>query len=87
MNITDLLNKINSLILNPLISLAFAISLLVFFWGLIQFIRSETADSKRGEGLKKITYGLLGMLIMISAYGIIRFLLGIFGITPGYPIN
>jgi len=86
--ITDFLNDINRLILNPLILLAFAIALLVFFWGVFQFIASQTVDTKRDEGKRKIFWGLFGMFIMISAYGLIRLILGTFGITPsGYPFN
>lgn len=86
MTIVPFLNKINQFILNPLIILAFAIALSVFFWGIIQFINSETADAKRGEGKKKIIWGLFGMFIMISAYGLIRLILGTFGVTPpSYP--
>ncbi len=86
MNAIGLLNRINDLILNPVIRLAFAVALLVFFWGIVQFINSETADSQRAKGQKKILYGLLGIFVMVSAYGIIRFILSTFGITPpSYP--
>lgn len=85
MDITGLLNKINQYILNPLILLAFGIAFIVFFWGVLQFIFSETSDTKRGEGKKKIFWGLFGMFIMVSAYGLIRLLLGTFSITgPDY---
>ncbi|MDO8565107.1 MAG: hypothetical protein Q7R67_00570 [bacterium] len=88
MPIAEFLNKINEFILNPLILLAFAVALLVFFFGIFQFIKSETVDTKRDEGKKKILYGLLGMFIMISAYGLIRLILNTFGITSsGYPFN
>ena len=88
MSITELLNKVNDLVLNPIIILAFAVALLVFFWGVVQFINSETADSKRAEGQRKLIFGLLGMFIMISAFGIIRFILSTFRITAsGYPFN
>jgi hypothetical protein len=82
MLIAPFLNKVNQFILNPLITLAFAVALITFFWGIFQFINSETADSKRDEGKSKILYGLLGMFIMISAYGLIRLVLGTFGIIP-----
>ena len=86
MSIVGLLNQINALILNPLITLAFAVALLYFFWGIVEFINSETADKGRETGRKKIMYGLLGMFIMFSAYGLIRLVLGTFGITPpSYP--
>ena len=87
MDISEFLNGVNRVILNPLILLAFAIATLVFFWGVFQFIFSETSDAKRETGKKKIFWGLFGMFIMISAYGLIRLILGTFGIDPGYPFN
>jgi ABC-type phosphate transport system permease subunit len=88
MDISDFLNKVNQFILNPLILLIFAVAFLVFFWGIVQFISSQTADASRDEGKRKIFWGLFGMFIMISAYGLIRLVLGTFGITSStYPFN
>lgn len=87
MAITEFLNKINQYILNPLILLAFAVAFLVFFWGVFQFINSQTTDTNREEGKRKIFWGLFGMFIMVSAYGLINLILSTFGITPGYPFN
>lgn len=85
MDISQFLNKINQYILNPLILLAFAVAFIVFFWGIFQFIYSQTADAGRDEGKRKIFWGLFGMFIMVSAYGLIRLILGTFGITgPAY---
>jgi hypothetical protein len=83
MDIGTYLDPINRVIINPLITLAFAVALIVFFVGVFQFINSEAAsDSKREQGKQKIMWGLVGMFIMISAYGIIRLILGTFSITP-----
>ncbi|OHA89872.1 MAG: hypothetical protein A2832_01905 [Candidatus Zambryskibacteria bacterium RIFCSPHIGHO2_01_FULL_44_22b] len=86
MTVFALLDKISQYILNPLILLVFAIALVVFFWGIVKFISSETADASREEGKRKIFWGLFGMFIMISAYGLIRLILNTFGIpnTGGY---
>ncbi len=85
MLISDLLNGINEHILNPLILFAFAVAFIVFAWGVFQFIANETADAQREAGKKKIFWGLFGMFIMFSAYGLIRLVLGTFGIPdPGY---
>ena len=83
MDITEFLNLINRIILNPLILLAFAVASIVFFWGVLQFIASETSDDNREKGKRKIFWGLFGMFIMISAYGLIRLITGTFGVTPG----
>lgn len=86
MDITTLLKGISRLILNPLIVLAFAVASLVFLWGIFQFISSQTVDAARDEGKRKILWGLFGIFIMISTYGLIRLILGTFGITgPSYP--
>lgn len=83
----NLINNITRLILNPLIELLFVIALIVFVWGIVQFVNSETADNKREEGKKKIMYGVLGMFVMFSAYGIIHLILDTFGITSyTYPL-
>ena len=85
MDISQFLNGINRLILNPLILLAFAVALIVFFWGIFQFIASQTAYTHRDEGKRKIFWGLFGMFIMISAFGLIRLILSTFGISgPAY---
>lgn len=85
MDISVFLNKVNQFILNPLILLAFGTAFLVFFWGIFQFIFSQTVDTQREEGKRKIFWGLFGMFIMISAYGLIHLILSTFGITgPAY---
>jgi hypothetical protein len=87
MDIIPLLNLINRLIINPIIVLAFAVAFLMFMWGIFQFILSETSDTGREEGKRKIFWGLFGIFIMISAYGLINLILGTFGIQAGYPFN
>ena len=85
MSIAPFLNKLNEYILNPLILLMFAVALLVFFWGLLRLIWYSDSDEERDTGRRVIVWGIIGMLIMISVYGIINLLLSTFGIsTPDY---
>jgi hypothetical protein len=77
----EFLGKINQFILNPIIRLLFAVAILYFTWGIFQFISSETADNKREEGKKKIFYGIIGLFVMFSAYGIIKLILSTFGLS------
>lgn len=82
--IAPFLDKISSLIINPLIYLVFSIALLTFLVGIVQFIRSDTSDTKRAQGKNKITWGLVGMFIMFSAYGLVRLLIAT---VPGLRSN
>jgi len=84
-SIVPLLNKINEVIINPLILLLFALATVVFVWGIIGFLASTGSDDGREKGKRHMLWGLIGMVIMVSVYGIIRFALSTFGIeTPEY---
>jgi len=63
----------------------FALALLIFFYGLFQFINKAGDSTSREEGKRKILYGLVGMFIMFSAFGLIHLILVTFGIQnePG----
>ncbi|TAL49576.1 hypothetical protein EPN83_00315 [Patescibacteria group bacterium] len=87
MDASGILNKINAVILNPLILLLFTIALLFFFWGIFQFVSRTGDETKRAEGKKHILWGLVGMFIMFSVFGLIRIILNTLGVTPTYPFN
>lgn len=79
----QLLNKIVDVIVNPVIYLMFAVALLIFIWGVAEFIRGSNDSSSQSKGKNHILWGLIGMAIMVSAFAIIRVALGTFNIeTP-----
>ena len=83
MSIVSFLNKLNELVLNPVIKLLFAVSFVYFIFGVIRFLSADASDKggKRIEARNSILWGIVGMLIMFSVYGIIRFVLATFGIN------
>lgn len=66
-------------IINLVIPLLIAVALIVFFWGLISYVRK--ADS--GEGRKIMIAGIVALFIMVSIWGIIRLIGNTLGIQPG----
>lgn len=82
MTINQLLNNIIEFILQPLVLLMFAVALVSFFWGIVRFIASSESDEGRETGRRTMIWGVVGMLVMIGVYGVIRILLGTFGIPP-----
>lgn len=69
-------------IVNPIITLLFAVALVVFLWGVFQYIRNSDSSDDRKTGTKHIIWGLVGLVIMVSAYTIIWIALDTFGLTP-----
>lgn len=81
----SLLDKVNQFILNPLIVLLFAVALIVFFWGLVEFIFKAGSDEGRETGRRNMMWGIVGMFIMVAVYGIIKLILATFGVPlPTY---
>lgn len=54
---------------------------LYFLWGAYQFVLGAEDSGSREEGRKHMLYGIIGLLIIISAYGILKIAAGTFGIS------
>jgi heme/copper-type cytochrome/quinol oxidase subunit 4 len=83
MTIVPFLNRVNDLIINPLIALVFALSFAYFIYSIVRFLRLEAGDKSRKEAQDAIIWGIVGMVIMFSVYGIIYFVLATFGVNSG----
>ena len=80
MTIDDFLGKLGTVILNPLIKLLFVAALIVFLWGVLQYIRKAESEEGRTTGRNHIIWGLIGMTIMVAVYGILDMLVNtVFG--------
>lgn len=76
-----LLGNINEYIINPTILILFAIAFLFFFWGVAGLIRSTGEGGEDFEkGKKNLLYGIIGLVVMFSVYGLINLALGTFGL-------
>ena len=76
------LTNIKSAILYPLISLMMGVALLVFLWGVYQYIANAESDEARKTGQKHMLFGVLGLVIMVSALAILNIAANTFGIPP-----
>ncbi|MDP3763842.1 MAG: hypothetical protein Q8Q92_04380 [bacterium] len=64
-------------IINTLIIVVAAIALLVFFWGLVRFIfKIGGSEDAVKEGRTLMIWGLVALFVMISVWGIVRFMQG-----------
>lgn len=75
------LSKLNDAILYPLITLMMTIALVVFLYGCFEFITNAGNPGAREKGGRHILWGLVGMLVMVSAYAILNVAAGTFGLT------
>jgi hypothetical protein len=83
-DVNVLVGRINAVIIDPLLALLFAAGLVVFLWGLVQFLMGLSAGSeKTEEGKQHMLWGIVGMFIMVAAAAIIRIITNTFGFETG----
>lgn len=71
--IKTLLRDFKSL-LDLVVPIVFALALIFFFYGIAQFIRSAGDTKTLESGKNKMIWGIVGLFVMISIWGIIKYL-------------
>ena len=76
----DIIYKINQFIVNPIIYLMIGVSVVVFLWGIVEFIAKFDNEDVKERGKRNMLWGLIGMFIMFGVFGIIKLILGTFAL-------
>ena len=84
--LSGVLNKFETLIIQPAMAMIFAAGLFLFTWGLMQFLWNLDEGGAQTEGKWHMVYGLLGMFIMVSIWGILNIATATFGFSAN-PAN
>jgi zinc transporter ZupT len=70
-----------SLINNTVVPVIFAVTFLAFLYGVLKFFFINVDDSKgRESGKLFIMWGLIGMAVMLSVWGLVRIIVNTFGL-------
>lgn len=77
----SLLDKIKAAILYPLMSLMLGIAILVFLWGVFEMVVHATDSEARSKGRQHIMYGIIGIVVMLSALTLLRIVGASVGVT------
>ncbi|MFA5942288.1 MAG: hypothetical protein WC798_01295 [Candidatus Paceibacterota bacterium] len=80
--LNQFLDKVVAQIINPIILLLSAAAFVVLLWGTFEFVWHAGDPKKREEGRLAIFWGVIGLVIIFGAYGIINIALGTFSLDP-----
>ncbi|HMO78673.1 MAG TPA: hypothetical protein PJ997_00605 [Candidatus Paceibacterota bacterium] len=72
MTIEIFIQRLSNVIINPLIFVVFAVAFVIFLWGVFEFIRDAESADGRETGKRHILWGIVGMVIMMGVFSIIR---------------
>jgi hypothetical protein len=70
-SVTTLMNSISKVIINPLIGLMFSLAVVYFVYGLVRYLLSPDNEEIRKSSKSSMLWGVIGIFIMVSVYGII----------------
>lgn len=76
-----LLDKIKANILQPVITLLFALAAVYFLYGVYETIIGAGSDEARAKGRLHMLWGVIGIFIAVSANGIIHVICKTIGVT------
>lgn len=81
MSYDKLVQSLIDLVLKSLVPVLFAITVVYFLWGVLKFIKSAGDTTARASGKKMMLFGIIGLAVMVSFWGIVRLLVGTLGGT------
>jgi len=80
--ITTLIKSANDIV-KSVIPVLMMLAAAVFLWGVVRYLVATGDEEKRKKAKGYIVYGLIGMFILITFYGIIRVVAETLGVQTG----
>lgn len=81
-NIANLVHAAANII-GSVIPILIAIAMIVFFWGLIQYIRGAGGEKGHEQGKNIMIAGLVSLFVMVCVWGIVIFAANALGVQAG----
>lgn len=73
--------RINQVIVYPLILLMLGVAMLIFLYGAFEYVVNSDNESGRETGKKHLLWGVVGLMVMVSAYAILEIAANTFGLS------
>ena len=82
-SVVDIIDSASRIVTSTLIPLAFALCLFYFFWGMAKYIREGAVSNDAAkEGKNIMVWGVVGIFVAFSVWGIIKFIQTELKISP-----
>ena len=70
----DLLCYITRIINDSVIPLIFALAVVMFIWGVVQFVINSSEEAKKEKGRQFMIWGIIALTVMVSVWGLVAIL-------------
>jgi zinc transporter ZupT len=83
--IGDLFKYVTCIISGSVIPLIFALALAMFVWGVVQYVINSDEEAKKAKGKQFMIWGIIGLAVMVSVWGLVKIVGNTFGIEYAIP--
>ncbi len=84
-DLSSLLCKISEL-LSAVIPVLIALGIFYFVWGVVSYVIADDEEAK-SSGRNRIIWGIIGLAVIISVWGLVRILTNTFGLSNKQQID
>lgn len=78
-SLCELLQKADQIV-RIIIGILFPLATAIFLWGVIEYMRAGGDEKKIKDARQKITYGIIGLFLMVAVWGIVKAVVATFGL-------
>lgn len=79
-SLNEFIGKVDTMIINPLIAFLFALAVVYFLYGVLEFIMNQENEEKKTTGKSHMLWGIIGITIMMGVWTILSLILNTLGI-------
>jgi len=80
----DLILYVVCIISKSVIPLIFVLALTAFVWGVVQYVINDAEEAKKAKGRSFMIWGIIGMTVMFSVWGLVGILGNTFNIDTKF---
>jgi uncharacterized membrane protein len=84
-NIADIINWASCVLVKSVIPLLITLATVAFIWGIIQYFLNPDNEEKKNKGKEFLLWGLIGLFVMISVWGLVGVLSDTFNLKVLIP--
>ncbi|MDP2788920.1 MAG: hypothetical protein Q8O46_02615 [bacterium] len=77
----DLFSYVTCIIAKTIIPLIFALAVVMFLWGVVQYVINDGKEEKKEDGKKFMVWGIIALTVMIGVWGLVGILGRTFGLN------
>jgi uncharacterized membrane protein YidH (DUF202 family) len=80
-DLNGFIGKVDTMIINPIILFLFALAIVYFLYGVLEFLMNQENEEKKTTGKSHMLWGIIGITIMLGVWTILGIVVNTLGVS------